>query len=486
MTVGDSHAIRAFISYSWSSPTHESWVIELATRLRTDGVDVVLDKWDLRPGHDAISFMESMVTDPAVTKVIIVCDKTYSEKADGRAGGVGTESQIISPLIYESATQNKFAAVITELDDGGKPYVPTYYKGKVYIDFTIPDKSEGAYDELLRWLVDKPQHVKPKLGQVPPHILDPEAVATTTASKAKRSENAIRRSDANGSGFLREYCDALIGEMPEFYLDKTDYQFFDDGVVEAIDRFRPYAAEFQDIVVAIARFSDDGRLFEVIVRTLEQAGCFMYRPAHISSWSTDQFDHFKVISHDLFLSTMAIVIREERFDLALQLVAKPYLIRNDSEGGGQRRTKDFTVFREPVESLARRNERLKLNRLSLHADLIERWYKGKMLSFEDVMQADFLLYLISCSGDMQTSMSDRWYPTSLVFAVHRYSPFPIFARAESREFFSRISNLLRAESLQAFKSRLENLAARDQALRFDYRGLAVGVLANEKHLGSIP
>src|SRR5438270_13112282 len=88
---------KAFISYSWSSPQHQQWVLDLATQLRENGVDVTIDKWDLKEGHDAIAFMEQMVTDPQIQKVIVVLDRTYAEKADGRQGGVGTETQIISP-----------------------------------------------------------------------------------------------------------------------------------------------------------------------------------------------------------------------------------------------------------------------------------------------------------------------------------------------------------------------------------------------------
>ena len=87
---------KLFISYSWSNPEHEQWVIALAIELRESGVDVILDKWDLKEGHDAILFMEKMVTDPEIKKVVMVCDRIYAEKADDRSGGVGTETQIIS------------------------------------------------------------------------------------------------------------------------------------------------------------------------------------------------------------------------------------------------------------------------------------------------------------------------------------------------------------------------------------------------------
>jgi hypothetical protein len=76
--------------------------MNLATQLVENGVEVRLDKWDLREGQDAPSYMESMVTDPNVTKVIVVSDKRYAEKADGRKGGVGTESQIMSANIAKS------------------------------------------------------------------------------------------------------------------------------------------------------------------------------------------------------------------------------------------------------------------------------------------------------------------------------------------------------------------------------------------------
>ena len=83
---------KIFISYSWSSVAHENRVRELAERLMSDGVLVVLDKWDLKEGQDKFKFMEQMVNDPSIKRVLIICDKEYAEKADERKGGAGTES----------------------------------------------------------------------------------------------------------------------------------------------------------------------------------------------------------------------------------------------------------------------------------------------------------------------------------------------------------------------------------------------------------
>ena len=103
----DAQPPRVFISYSWTSDDHTEWVADLAEKLMNDGgVDVVLDQWDLEDGHDVNAFMERMVTDPTIKRVIIISDALYAEKADGRKGGVGTEPQISSKKVYESVDQN--------------------------------------------------------------------------------------------------------------------------------------------------------------------------------------------------------------------------------------------------------------------------------------------------------------------------------------------------------------------------------------------
>lgn len=94
---------KVFISYCWTTEEHENWVLELGTRLMENGINVKLDKWDLKEGHDKFAFMESMVTDESINKVLVICDKGYKEKSDKRQGGTGTETQIIVPEVYNKA-----------------------------------------------------------------------------------------------------------------------------------------------------------------------------------------------------------------------------------------------------------------------------------------------------------------------------------------------------------------------------------------------
>lgn len=124
---------KVFISYSWSGAEHEQFVMELATTLRTHGVDAILDKWRLKPGQDKYVFMETMVTDPSVVKVLVLCDRVYQEKANRRAGGVGTESQIISQELYSKVQQTKFIPVLCERGVEGEEFLPVFMKGRIYV-----------------------------------------------------------------------------------------------------------------------------------------------------------------------------------------------------------------------------------------------------------------------------------------------------------------------------------------------------------------
>jgi len=460
---------------------HEAWVLSFASRLREDGVDVILDKWDLKPGHDSISFMEGMVSDPTVTKVIMVCDRVYADKADARAGGVGTESQIISPEIYASSTQDKFAAVITEADEHGKAYLPTYYRGRIYFDFRSGDAFEDSYEQVLRWLVDRPQHVKPQLGAVPESILSAKPIATGTQSKAKRAEEAVRQNAANAAAYVREYGDALLPEMKNLTPNLASGEPGDEKVLAAVEAMRPYARQFVELASTTARYSNDARVWDAALAVIERVARLMWRDPELSSWHPHQFDAFKIIAHDIFISTVGVALDEERFDLVSSVLTRPWLVR-DRDGANRQSTSDFTVFNQHVPALEDRKRRLKLNRISLHADIVHEAHRtGAVPAFESFMQAEFLVFLRS-AGLTQES---HWYPFPLVYATNRFSPFPVFARSESEAYFSRLAPALGVADLAEFKRQLDDEELSRLSVRlFDHHGLAVKYLANADFLGS--
>lgn len=479
-----SAPVRAFISYSWSSPTHESWVLNLASRLREDGVDILLDKWDLKPGHDAYAFMESMVTDASVTKVVMICDKTYAVKANSRSGGVGAESQIISPEIYGNSKQDKFAAVMVDDDEDGQANTPAFFKGRIYFDFRSAEQFEEGYEQLLRWLLDRPLHVKPKLGKVPDFILESRPAVTTTQSRARRAEDAIRQGSASAAALVLEYGDALITELRLLSPTRTEDEHFDDAIIRSISDMRPYLRQFSELVATTIRFSGEhGNVWDRIIGILEKLGTLMHKDPETSQWTSQQFDSYIVFGHEAFLIVFALSLQEERFDLAEATLRRPYLVR-DYNGGAGRVTSDYTAFREYPQSLEHRNQRLNLNRVSLQADLVHEAHpRGSLPEFELLMQADFVLFLRGASE----ATYNNWYPLTLAYASRRSFPFPIFARAESRAYFDKLAPILLASSPDALRERVTEMKKNGMTSRlFSHWGLPVEYLSNAQNLGVLP
>jgi hypothetical protein len=73
---------KVFVSYSWTPESNKRWVEQLVHRLEMDGVQVVIDFKDLKLGHDKYAYKERTVDDDTIKKVLIICNKTYKEKAE--------------------------------------------------------------------------------------------------------------------------------------------------------------------------------------------------------------------------------------------------------------------------------------------------------------------------------------------------------------------------------------------------------------------
>ena len=95
----DATRPKVFISYSWTSDDHQEFVRECADRLLSDGIDVVLDVYDLAEGDDKIAFIERMVTDDSVTNILVFCDKEYKEKSDEKKRELESNHRLF-PSLY--------------------------------------------------------------------------------------------------------------------------------------------------------------------------------------------------------------------------------------------------------------------------------------------------------------------------------------------------------------------------------------------------
>ncbi|MCE8019307.1 toll/interleukin-1 receptor domain-containing protein [Halomonas sp. MCCC 1A11036] len=161
--MSDIEAPKVFISYSHDSELHKSWVESLAGRLVKNGVDVVLDQWDLRLGADLPLFMEHGLSD--AKRVLAVCTARYLEKANLGQGGVGYERMILTSSLMKDISSDRIIPIIR--DNSLDEPTPTFLSTRRYIDFRDNAHYEERYAELIRDIHGVRIKPRPALGPNP-------------------------------------------------------------------------------------------------------------------------------------------------------------------------------------------------------------------------------------------------------------------------------------------------------------------------------
>jgi len=177
------NAPKVFISYSHDNQEHMDWVLTLATRLLANGVNIILDQWDLPLGGDLPSFMESGLTD--ADRVLAICTSVYVTKADDGQGGAGYEKMILTAQMLGNLTTDRVIPVVRENEGPG--VVPIFLSSRLYIDFRDDTKYEEKYAELVREIHGMKIKPRPPLGTNP----FKEKLQYATPNLSTRSERYV-------------------------------------------------------------------------------------------------------------------------------------------------------------------------------------------------------------------------------------------------------------------------------------------------------
>ena len=287
---------RVFMSYSWTSPEYQEYIRGCADRLLSDGVDVILDVYDLKEGDDKNVFMESMVADESVSHVLVFCDKTYSEKANAREAGVGTESQIISENVYKAVKQSKFIPIACEFDENGTPYLPTFLKSRIYIDLSSPETLNENWEQLVRLVFGRPRHEKPQVGKPPIYVSDStRSPLDLAATKFPMLKRAIFRQLPEATNYRSEFLDTCFEFTDSIRIrEAPDSATFGEKVVSDCGKLKYVRNHIVDWILVEAGVTPREEFDHLLVEVLERLRELKSRPADISHWSDVWFDAHSV------------------------------------------------------------------------------------------------------------------------------------------------------------------------------------------------
>lgn len=441
---------KVIISYSWTSEEHKQWVRELAERLSSDGVDVTLDVWEVKEGHDLYVYMERMVTDSEISKVLIVCDEKYTQKANERKGGVGAESLIISPEIYAKADQDKFIPVVTQFDEEGQAYLPAFLKGRVFVDMSNDEKAAKNYETLLRNIFNRPLYKRPLLGTAPSYILNEESVLSKTRYKLLAVREAILGNKSNSKGIIIDYLRSYVAALEDFKFATDEYhEPFRETVLSSIHNFLPYRDEFIEFIILVSLHVDNPEIYESIFSFFEELLQFKDPPPGLGGYDHIR-DNYRFILRELFLYLIAALIKNGKYSVADMFMSREYFLSSGARADAGQYYFKFSRYCTDAYSIEADGH---TGRTGTTAKLLRERATNKEITFNLLMQSDLVLFLRSL---LHRTGPDDWFwiPKTLVHAEY-HGAFDLFARAESRRHFESLKVLLKIDNKEELVSSFE-------------------------------
>lgn len=149
---------KCFISYSSDNDQLRTWVARLAVLLKHNEVDVHLDQQDVDIGMDLAKYVETCIRESDF--ILLICTPIFAQRVNDREGVVGFENQIIAGRILEGSLSPR--QVVPIIRKGSrKQSIPSYMKGKVYIDFRNDASFDKGLRDILKHILYSSKHKQP-------------------------------------------------------------------------------------------------------------------------------------------------------------------------------------------------------------------------------------------------------------------------------------------------------------------------------------
>lgn len=280
-------------------------------------------------------------------------------------------------------------------------------------------------------------------------------VMLTTETLISRQENKVQiaeqvRHDIENSApgqivSIRKFMKWLTNEINTLAPVITSNEERDELVVASIAKSENIVFEFANVAEVIAAMDSETvaeELFKNFKPILEN-----YRPQgnFSGTYYPSDFDYYKFLGHELFVCLISPLIKDGRWNIITKLLEKGIYINNKTVG--QPGIVYFDYFSRHLDSLEHRKNRLKLNRVSVHADIInERHTKGilaETMPMENFLEADFFLFLRA---------GLNWRAWSTIYLGDTIPQFLV--EAASEKYVQNLFNPLKVDSIPILKERI--------------------------------
>ncbi|MBZ0217763.1 MAG: hypothetical protein K8F25_14490, partial [Fimbriimonadaceae bacterium] len=263
---------------------------------------------------------------------------------------------------------------------------------------------------------------------------------------------AIENNSGNRVVVVRRNLDAILKKIEDLEPKKHSEGGTAEELVHAIDQTQEVVAEFSKIAEAVALMNDQVSALECY-RWFGKLFVKYNRPEMLSGRSSDaDYDFFKFVGHELFVTLVAFLIREQRWELLGVLVSEQipmtYVPREHGPGNV------YWDYASKHLILLMHESKIK-GRMSLHADMLHNRHTdgglGSVLPFIEFTAADYFLFLLGELPPSDVPVGMPWRPWSCLFMKKT----PAFIKsAEQKKTARMIINVFGISNVDEFKKRL--------------------------------
>lgn len=464
---------KVFISYAWGDEDYQAEVLAFASKLVGDGINVILDKWDLSEGNDTYAFMEKCVNDPTVTNVLMLLDPLYAKKADDHQGGVGTETQIISAKVYKEVLQDKFLPVVMRRDNDGNVCKPTYLEGRLHFDLTIPENYDFEYTRLVKKLYGEEVYAKPNLGKKPEWVDKPLAIV----HKAIVSYVTLKgnQPDRIKNELFARYLNQITEELVEFIKTNQQSSWKPEEYISLYDSTQTIRDKYLQLLQYSIYVDDSSRM----------VASFLEETLNAIS-ANDRLEHgFAVIRlHELFIYTIAYYLKIKDYSSAGCLLGKTYFSKrvvSDNHGA-----RNFNLFYSDSDHTNLDNAVRARDKKQYHTGTGQHWIDtlaSEFCSKDFFVFADLICFNYSIYGkDYHGGW--LWFPLTYVYENRYNSELVLFAhRLVSKQCAKEILPLFGYDEVEQLIEKFKEQEASIGSIARDYR--YGGAFDSARLIGSI-
>ena len=457
---------RVFISYAWGTQEYQMKVLAFATALTNDGIEVLLDKWEISAGNDMNNFMEKSVTDPAVTHVLILLDENYANKANKRAGGVGTETQIISQQVYSSVEQTKFIPIVFERNSNGDVCKPAYLQSRYHFDLSQESNYDTEYKKLVKTLFGVEIYQKPEVGIRPSWVdekitVSPRVLSAYDSLKENKPDSVRQEQIIS---YLGEIENSIVAYADTTYSGRLQIDQYIDAYAANREIRKKFLLLITKSVYCPNRAEALGDFFESAHNRLD----------NINSSGQELSNIF---IHELFIYTIAGLIKRKNYTDAGYLLGRTYFPAspsfNQSLGTSYYLFYSGSSHTNLDQAVKKRDDK------NYYSGTAQYWISTLDVDYctkEDFTAADAICYNYSIYGNGYLDHW-AWFPVTYVYANEYDNFFTRLAKQlSSKEKLTKILPLFNYDTIEDFIAKctdVEKAMSQGQFQRYRYNSAFV-------------